>query len=234
MFRQITDPAAVVGNSLSHVKIQANLKVYQNLPFLQTWQQNDTFLQKIDDQLILASGENMDLPELLSLLHMIDFSSLFTDRKTAKLLKLPVLQSGIVMQKENGTGTSPPANNYDPDYKHLYSILKSGGFPLPDYNVFVSDLSFRVRRGRAHVILDRNACAFTLWETETQAVIAAVCVLPQQRRKGYGTVVLQKLLAALPDKRVYLYREEEKNKKFYNQFGFYDTGDFAVLKRKDF
>ncbi|MFR9047114.1 MAG: GNAT family N-acetyltransferase [[Clostridium] leptum] len=51
-------------------------------------------------------------------------------------------------------------------------------------------------------------------------MLGAIAVTPQSRGRGLGSAVVLHLLEQLEGKRVYLFRSNGKNEKFYQRLGF--------------
>ena len=71
------------------------------------------------------------------------------------------------------------------------------------------------------------ACALAGAVTETDALISAVAVLPQVRRRGLGRLAVDELCERLCGRRCHALRAEEENAEFYAALGFEENGRWA-------
>ncbi len=116
----------------------------------------------------------------------------------------------------------------EPTLSQIYDLLKQcedESFQVPEFDAFYVDVSHRLRYHTARLAaLEQKekllACGFSLWETPDSAVLGAVAVTPQARGKGLGSAVVLRLQKQLAGKRVYLFRANGKNGKFYQRLGF--------------
>jgi predicted N-acetyltransferase YhbS len=97
------------------------------------------------------------------------------------------------------------------------------------------DMSYRTRHGAAVSVGIRSggelaACALCSSLTEHAAVVSAVAVLPQHRRKGLGRSVVAALTSLLNRERVYLFRADGENEEFYRTLGFVPDGGWARIE----
>ena len=122
-----------------------------------------------------------------------------------------------------------------PEYKIIYKLLKMLEFPVPNYDMFLTDFSHRVRHNSARVVSDNTytSVSFTAWEDKHSAVISAVAVIPQIQHTGQGSKALQSLChLLLKDKRdIYLYRRLDTLEEFYNKNGFYNVGLYVTARK---
>lgn len=207
-----------------------------------TWVQDDRALIRQDGgDLILHAEENADFEELAAFLRRQGPISIFTSVRAAKQLKLHTVSSGIVMKKTADSHESAPEicdidSPAFPEYSKLYSLLCRCGFPLDSADDFTADLAMRVHCRTARIVADKEygAAAFTGYETASSAVISAVAVDRQWRRRGRGSAVLNLLCHALnlEKKQIFLYRERGKNEAFYLKNGFENCDEFAVCRQQ--
>ena len=115
-----------------------------------------------------------------------------------------------------------------PALSQVYDLLKQcedESFRVPEFDAFYVDTSHRLRHQTARLAALEHkgrllACGFSLWETPDSAVLGAIAVTPQSRGRGLGSAVVLHLLEQLEGKRVYLFRSNGKNEKFYQRLGF--------------
>lgn len=208
-------------------------------PFAQFWTQgNDAAVCKLDDAAILDAGKSADLEELVHFIRMAGASRLLCSGETAGQIGLPVARRGEIMTLSNIKKYMLPGGaQRNPGVREIYSLLcrcETPSFHVPEFEPFYLDLSHRIRHGTALAEGLRSgealaACAVCTAQTETQAVISAVAVAPEHRRKGMGRAVVEALLSQLPQKRVSVFRAEGENEAFYRSLGFLPAGTFAEI-----
>ena len=207
-------------------------------PFEQFWvQDGGTILAKIDSDAILMEGEKMDAEELRVFLRTLDLKQLSCTAETAEHLGLPVSSRGeiMVLHPERIAHGTYADVKMDPSPREIYSLLEQAGsetFPVPEFEPFYMDLSFRTRHGAAlsaGVYQGERlaACSVCTAMTEHAAVIAAVACVPGLRRRGYGRTAVDALAEKLNRDNLYIFRAEGENEEFYRFLGFEHYGSWA-------
>lgn len=179
----------------------------------------------------------MDAEELRVFLRTLDLKQLSCTAETAEHLGLPVASHGDIMvlhtdHVARGTYADVKVN---PGPREIYSLLEQSGsktFPVPEFEPFYMDLSFRTRHGAALSVGVYQgerlaACAVCTAMTEHAAVIAAVACVPGLRRRGYGRTAVEALASKLNRENIYIFRAEGENEEFYRFLGFEHYGDWA-------
>ena len=105
-------------------------------------------------------------------------------------------------------------------------------FRAPEPEGFYMDFSHRVRHGAAEgelLLQDGQpaACALAVAVTGTDALLSAVAVRPDLRRRGLGRAAVEGLCARLGGRRCHLLRAEDENEAFYRALGFKENGRWA-------
>lgn len=128
---------------------------------------------------------------------------------------------------------------YEPDFKRLYQLLetcRSDIFRVPDYLLFLSDLTHRRNRGLLTLsALERDgvlaASVMTVSECERAAVLGAVATHPDYRRQGLARALVRGMASRirLGGRRVYVYSASESNTRFYRNSGFEPTASFKEI-----
>ena len=220
------------------VKILSNMTAYGSLPCVQTWVQGkNAVIQTVDDSAVIFANTNADFDEIAEFLPFCGAKTVFTSYENAAKLRLNVMESGIILRKSRTTAHSPPSGitrQYYPDYSRIHSLLYNCGFTLPSRDDFAADLSLRLRNDTARIFCNNDYTALCIvgCETAKSAIISAVAVSPDVRRRGLGSDILPAACSSLENeqKQVYLYREIGKNEEFYRNNGFTETGSFASCK----
>lgn len=124
-----------------------------------------------------------------------------------------------------------------PNLKQMYGLLKEcegKAFVVPDYESFILDVSHKIRHGLSEVygVKKGNAlvgCAMTVAQSENTAVIGAVVVSPEFRKKHIGKALVS--FAAekmyLQKKCAYVFVNTKDNENFYISCGFKKVGIWA-------
>lgn len=224
-------------------RIASLFNAYKELiPFADFWVQLDknkngvAALSRLGTQFVLYLTDSADLEEIASFIRVAGASSLLMDGRYTLDLKSKRESAGRIMRYifpkpqllENDHVISPKL-------KDVYNLLVEN-FPdnsnLPDCESFCLDISFKQRRNTSRVygIEDKEgslvSCAMTVAETKSCAVIGAVATGKGYRNKGFGTYMTKYITSCLfrEKKKIYLYREENKNEKFYNTAGYINCG----------
>lgn len=206
----------------------------------QFWvQDGGTVLAKIDNQAVLCEGKQMDVDELAAFLRTLDLHELSGTAETAEHLGLPVSQRGeiMVLHAEDISAETNADVKMNPGPREVYGVLQqaeSASFPVPEFEPFYMDLSFRTRHGAAltaGVYQGERlaACALCSAVTKSAAIISAVACVPGLRRHGYGRTAVTALAQKLNRKNIYLFRAEGENEEFYTSLGFRHYGEWAEL-----
>ena len=128
---------------------------------------------------------------------------------------------------------------YQPDYKSLYELLKtceSPIFQVPDYLMFLSDLTHRSNRGKLHIFATDiggklASSVLTVSETAGAAILGAVATHPDYRRRGLSRKLVRTLATRLrgEGRRVFVLSASENNTGFYQHSGFTVTAEFKEI-----
>lgn len=208
-------------------------------PFSQFWvQDGGPCIAKLDDTVVLNEG-NADWNELGEFLRMLDVKNVSCPEEVAKRLGLPISGQGEIMCLHGAPETLHSADvEQNPGLREIYALLcaaRSETFLPPEFEPFYMDMSYRTRHGAAMSVGIRRegelvACAICSAMTKHAAVISAVAVLPQHRRKGLGKSAVTALLSLLNREAVYLMRADGENEEFYRSLGFVPHGRWAQIQ----
>lgn len=231
MIQKIAITSNFKADNLFLVKIKANSLCYGEFEFCKTFSQSDEN-GKITAYINVLSGnstaylfDDANVDEIRQFLALYNVKNVFCNEDLGGMQKGVVLKYNLYEKHENDLKVC----NY-PDYKFVYSLLENEFF-MPDYNEFVSDLSYRIKNGFARLIENKNGVVFTLWETKNQAVISAIAVKKEYRGNGEGSGLLKSIIASLNNKEVYIYCEQ-KTESFYIKNGFLRAGEYFSGKAK--
>lgn len=234
MIKQVDITESFNADNLFLIKIKANSLCYKDYEFCKTFfeEQNGeicAYINILGESATIFSKENADENEIKAFLLFNNIKNVFCNRGFS------LKSQGVILKHNLKNTVGINFNNQNkfnikkaffPDFKSAFLILKDEFF-MPDYNDFVSDLSFRIKNNSARFFQAEGAVAFTLWETDSQAVISAIAVEKSKRKNGLGTKLLQSIVNDIlkENKEIYVYCEE-KNKDFYIQNGFLQTEKF--------
>ena len=158
--------------------------------------------------------------------------------EAAQALPFPRRATGEIMAlRERAAPVEEAEILWDPSPRLLYPLLcasQTASFLPPPFEPFYLDLSHRTRHGaaRSAAIRARDslaACAICSAKTEEAAVLSAVAVRPDVRRRGFGARVVLALAASLPVDTIYIFRASGENEAFYRTLGFTGHSHFAEL-----
>ena len=235
MIKQVDITEINQDENLFLTKIKANAICYNKFDFCSSYLQTidgkqTALINVLSANATVFANENALFSELCEFLKFKGVVNIFCNKLFAEKTGLKITENGLVLKflgkTMNMDNILKPT--FNPNYKSIYSLLKNE-FEMPDYNEFVSDLSYRLQKGLATVVSDEKGVAFTLWETENAAVISALSVDITLRRQGVGSRILHSLISALEKKQIYVYCEE-KLKNFYIKNGFEIIDEYFVGK----
>lgn len=128
---------------------------------------------------------------------------------------------------------------YEPDFKSLYALLKACESPIfivPDYLLFLSDVTHRKNRGKLHLSAaavngDLASSVMTVSETARAAILGAVATHPYYRRRGLSRELVRSIATQLrgEGRRVFVLSASEQNTAFYQHSGFTIIADFKEI-----
>jgi GNAT superfamily N-acetyltransferase len=207
--------------------------------FAQFWsQEGGSTLAKMDDAAVLED-RSADWEELAKFLRMLDVKTVSCSEEAAGCLGLPVSSSGEIMllcgPAEN---VRCPEAERNPGLREIYALLcasRSETFHPPEFEPFYMDMSYRTRHGAAMSVGIRAgetlaACALCSSMTEHAAVLSAIAVLPEYRRRGLGRSAVAALTGLLNREKTYLFRADGENEEFYRSMGFIPNGRWAEIR----
>lgn len=146
---------------------------------------------------------------------------------------------GIVMKRREERRISAGNNegvSLLPSLKDVWRLLDScreDGLDVPAYEDFLPDMSHRLRHGTALCagIYSQNellACGMTVAQSEKCAVIGGVAVRRENRRQGLGKACIEALCSRLGKRDVYIIRQQDRNREFYEALGFFEEKQEAL------
>ena len=207
--------------------------------FVSAWEQRDdegartAFLSKNYGSVTVCGTGAADREELEVFLRAIGYSALLgpsdllpgfaAEGEQGPVMELPRGDACVARTVPLSDGISLVA---DDNFRDFYDVLTESnpGYLTGSYEVFLTDLSHRVRHGTAHtVVLYENgvpaATAAVLSELPTASFLGAIATRPSFRGNRYASTCIRTLCDARPDRRVFLLCRPEKQG-FYEHLGF--------------
>lgn len=219
-------------------RIRATAEAYGlDYPFARFWVQGEyAALCLLDDVLVLAVRPDAELEELDAFVQMTGARTVLCAEETARELPFSVSIAGEIMALDS-IDTPEPACEWTPGLRDIHALLcdcESASFVPPEFEPFYLDLSHRIRHGTARTVgvyqtEQLAACAICSACTDEAAVLSAVAVHPDFRRRGLGAQAVRSLAASLHRPKTYIFRADGENEAFYRALGFAGCGRFAEL-----
>ena len=193
-------------------------------------------ISRFEDKFSLWTSDGCDFEEIAAFLRFQSAGSVMMNTETP--LDFPEAAhriEGSVLEYADEAYDSIK-ELYEPDFKELYALLKtceSDIFRVPDYLLFLSDLTHRRSRGLLTVsAVEKDgvlaASVMTVSECESAAVLGAVATRPAYRRQGLARALVRDLAALIRcgGRRVFVYSASESNTRFYLNSGFIAVAGF--------
>ncbi len=128
---------------------------------------------------------------------------------------------------------------YEPDFRTLYDLLKvceSPVFIVPEYLLFLSDVTHRKNRGKLHLTATAidgalASSVMTVSETGHAVILGAVATHPDYRRRGLSRALVRTVATRLrgEGRRVFVLSASEQNTEFYQHSGFSIIAGFKEI-----
>lgn len=231
------------------VRIASFLRAYgMERPFALFWGQEDAAgrltaaISRIDGDVTVCASPHTQREELWAFLQAVGFHSVLCPAQAAPQKALhalhPVQRCAVmrlerpIVPQRGAFGELCPA----PELREVYALLRAAGEPLPGLPAWLPDVSHRVRHGAACVWALREgttltSCAMAVAQTEREALLGGVAVLPEKRGHGRGSYVAAALcqFLAMQGRCVYLLRREGEHELFYRRIGFAPYGGPVLM-----
>lgn len=216
-------------NNVYLLKIKSNSLCYKNQSFCKTVKQEingktTAFINVLNDSATVFCFDTADIEEIDMFLSFSCIQNVFCNECFANNSQKYAFNKSVLLKlNPDETGEKIYEKTFNPDYKSIYKLI-ADDFLLPDYNEFVSDLSFRLNHSSSRIIQTQSGVVFTGWEDKNNAIISAISVYITDRNKGEGSRLLKSMIFDLKQSKkdnIYVYCED-KTVAFYlkNRFEF--------------
>lgn len=142
-------------------------------------------------------------------------------------------ETGDVLKRVLKPGTRPDAPP-PVNIREIYTLLEENGM-VGEFEPFYLDLSHKLRHHGALAVTvpGKNrlrACGVVSSISENAAILSALAVDKNFRRQGLGTQLVRRIESYFPEKTLYVFREQNKNKEFYKGLGYTKTDTWVHTK----
>ena len=186
-------------------------------------------ISRFEDKFSLYLTDLSDIEEIVAFLRFQGAGSvMFNSRYSLNIDSLKEISGDVLIYEEEGYNSDKEI--YTPDFKSLYSLLKSCEsdiFIVPDYLMLLSDVTHRTNLGKCTVIgaeVDGRLASsvMTVSETDSAAILGAVATHPDFRRRGLSRRLVRALASRISaqGRAVYVFSASEANTRFYLGSGF--------------
>ena len=210
-------------SSAELIKIKCLFDAYSDIALFWSQSGNDTLISMLDGNMVIYA-KNPDLEELEGFINVIAPKSIFTDFKTAKALKLKVLETAAVLKRTCDLPPQDLPDNLKSD--EIYGILNVDGLSLPPFDTFAVDFCHRKNIGKLKVFAKGKTFAAISIHSGNVCLINGI----SSKQKGQGSVALGGILSQNFGKTA-LVCAKENVKNFYIKNGFEEIYTAAYCER---
>ncbi len=176
------------------------------------------------DGVMMISGTVLHTEETKEFLRAVGPQAVLCAVRNAEALSLPVSDSGDVLKKQLKPGKEALLDPYAVNIREIFGLLEEAGM-VEEFEPFYLDLSHKLRHEAALALTEYSGselsgCALVSSISKKAAVLSALAVAPEFRRRGIGTNLVRRVEACFPGKTLYVFREKEKNREFYQKLGY--------------
>ena len=187
-------------------------------------------LSRLDGHITLSHTDLFNSEELDEFVNTIGYETLLCDGDFDMKCEY---ESGIVMKSESKVEKSLSYAVID-DYPSLVDMFNLDDYSANDFSAWYVDMSHRIRHGcaRAYSLSVNDEIISTAVFSSIYngaAVLTAVRTLPEFRKMGYASALVSYMLFDTEGD-VYLMREKDRNKSFYEKLGFKDNGIWRIYR----
>lgn len=202
-----------------------------------------SIISKVNSYITIITSNNSNFAELNEFIKVIGSNAILCYETVSSKIGDFNRTSGDIMIYDKKLVFNDSCVSYNPKIEDVYELLvscKSNDFILPEFESFYVDISHRIRHGTARssgIYCNGKlvSCAMSLNEIEGCAVLGAIAVDKDYRRKGFGSKNVLSLISKIQkeNKDIYIFKNKNKNDEFYNKIGFIYNGTWVerVIKR---
>lgn len=219
-------PSEFLGADIFATKIECDFKAYSNYNFAQffkAYDNNVTAVISLIDGFMCISENNAEADELKEFIAVLNPNGILCSSTLAQKLNIKG-ETFYIMER-----TKEGKNFYGFSEETFASAVhgdllefSEGTLILPQRDNFVSDFSFKQRRGLSFAISNGKAMASAFAVGQTSLYIGAVATDKRYRNMHHGTKVVEALIFALKKPKAYLFCQQ-------NNIPFYEKLDFNVI-----
>ena len=185
------------------------------------------------DGTMLLSGTILDGAEAMAFLRAVGPGRILCAVRNAEALGLQPQAVGDVLKHTLPPGEPAPSPG-QVNIRELYGLLEETGM-VEEFEPFYLDLSHKLRHGGALALAEHRegelaGCAVVSAISRSAAVLSAVAVGERFRRQGLGTALVRQAEQCLAGKTVYVFREKDRHKAFYQQWGYGKTDTWVEAR----
>ena len=211
------------------IKIQALLKAYgTGYDFCRFYCQSidkhhAAYLCKLDDSGVLWLGERSDLQEWTDFLGMLGLTEVSVVGENGWKLKQDmaggIYQTGNIFVKLNSCLSKNVETPETVSLSKVFAVI-CRCFPnvtQKQFDGWYCDISHRIRHGVCQVFLYRESAAAVVLSYGRTAIISQLCVLPEHRRHGVGSQLIQRIESVYSGKKLVVFSKDEATDVFYRK-----------------
>ncbi len=182
-------------------------------------------ISKVGSTVTISCLDDLVCEEINEFVKVIGFSKILCDKSISSCFDGEKTSGNILRFKGECDLICKAKRLYTENLKDMYSLIKENFNVEIDFPEWFVDMSYRLRHNAAkfYGIYEDDILvsgAFSLFETENTAVISSVVTDENYRHKGYGEDVVRTLINENKSKKVYVFTENDKIKKWYEKMGF--------------
>ena len=226
-----------------YTRILSVFESYGDVPFADCWVQDidaeiTSAVSRFEDKFSLYLTGSSDRGEVAAFLRFHGARCVMTDDEYCVDIHADKEISGEVLVYR-GEEYYSKLELYRPEIKELYSLLQScegEAFRVPDYLVFLSDVTHRLNLGKCMILATDIAgrlasSVMTVSETPNAAIIGAVATHPDFRKRGLSRELVRTLASRISaqGRAVYVFSASGANTRFYQNSGFEIAAKFREI-----
>lgn len=223
--------------SIFGVKIYSIYSTYDiSLDFVDTWYQLNKLgmivsaVSRFENNYILATSIFSDKDELNEFISFQKMNTLLCDSRFQLNKECIDRKTNAGMKFLIKYASFKGIQLISPTPEEYYDVLKeakSEDFIVPDYNNFLSDITYRKNRNRC-ALFGQNFCTslasvcMSVCECDGAAIIGCVATHPNYRNRGLCSTTVNRAasLLLLDNKDVYIFPQNDKAFNIYKKIGF--------------